>query len=82
MATITFQMADKDVARLLKHLLGSGAEPGLVLITVRLRRRVRQEDGGMDLIWEVETLPDNGGIYPMLLEGGQDEKGIHNNQGE
>lgn len=79
MATITFQMIDKDVARLLRHLLDSGAEPGL-MITVRLRRRPKQEDGRMDLIWEVEMLPDNGGIYRTLLEGGYDDEGIHNNQ--
>ena len=39
--------------------------------------------GSMELNprWEVESLPNNGGIYRMLLEGGQDEKGVHNNQG-
>jgi len=70
MATITFEMADKDVARLLKHLLDSGAEPSLLAVTVHLRRRPKQEDGRMDLIWEVQILPDDGGIYRMLLEGG------------
>lgn len=79
MATITFQMTDKDVARLLRHLLDSGAEPSL-MITVRLRRRPKQEDGRMDLIWEVEMLPDNGGIYRTLLEGGYGDEGIHDNQ--
>ena len=81
MATITFQMADKDMARLLRHLLDSGAEPGLLMIAVRLRRQSKQEDGRMDLIWEVEMLPDNGGIYRMLLEGGYGDEGIHDNQG-
>ena len=73
-------MADKDVARLLRHLLDSGASPGLLMIAVRLRRRPRQEDGRMDLIWEVEMLPDNGEIYQILLEGRQSEKDIHHNQ--
>ena len=77
---ITFQMADKDVARLLRHLLDSSASPGLLMITVRLKRGPRREDGRMDLIWEVQMLPDDGGIYRMLLEGGYGNGGIHNNQ--
>lgn len=36
----------------------------------------------LNLRWEVESLPHNGGIYRMLMEGGQDEEGIHNNSGE
>ncbi|MFC1999967.1 hypothetical protein ACFLXE_04320 [Chloroflexota bacterium] len=31
--------------------------------------------------WKLESLPNNGGIYRMLLEGGQDGKGAHDNQG-
>ena len=31
--------------------------------------------------WEVESLPNNGGIYKILLQGGQNEKGTHDNQG-
>lgn len=34
-----------------------------------------------NLRWEVESLPNNGGIYRILLEGGQSEKGVHDNQG-
>jgi hypothetical protein len=30
--------------------------------------------------WEVESLPNNGGIYRMLLQGGKNED-VHNNQG-
>jgi hypothetical protein len=30
--------------------------------------------------WEVQSLPNNGGIYRILLEGGKNE-GVHNNQG-
>ena len=30
--------------------------------------------------WEVESLPNNGGIYRILLEGGKNE-GVNNNQG-
>ena len=43
-----------------------------------------QQGGSMEpnLQWEVEALPDNGGIYRILLEGGQHEEGIHYNQGE
>ncbi len=40
------------------------------------------EQGGSvepNVQWEVEPLPNNGGIYRILLEGGQDE-GVHDNQ--
>ena len=30
---------------------------------------------------ELESLPNNGGIYKILLKGGQDEKGHHHNPG-
>jgi hypothetical protein len=42
-----------------------------------------QRGGSLEpnLRWEMESLPNNGGIYRMLLEGGQDGKGVHNNQG-
>ena len=80
MATVTFQMADKDMARLIRHLLDSGAKPSLLMIAVRLRRQSKQEHERMDLVWEVEMLPDNGGIYRMLLEGGYGDEGIHDNQ--
>lgn len=82
MTKITFQMAGKDVARLLRYLLDSGAEPGLLMISVRLRRGPQQQDGRMDLIWEVEMLPDNGGIYRTLLEGGSGHEGIHDSQSQ
>jgi len=81
MATITFQMADKDVVRLLSYLLHSGAGSGMLMVDVRFRRQPKQEDGRMDLIWEVDLLPDNGGIYRKLLHGGQGEKGVYDNQG-
>ena len=32
--------------------------------------------------WEVASLPDNGGIYRIILKGGQNEKSAHNNPGE
>lgn len=35
-----------------------------------------------DLRWEVESLPNNGGIYRILLRGGKNEESCHNNQGE
>ena len=81
MATVTFQMADKDVARLLRYLFDSGAEPG-VRIAIHFTRRPRQGDGPMNLAWEVEMLPNNSGIYKILLKGGQDEEGIHDDQGQ
>ena len=79
MATVTFQMNDKDLAGLLKSLFDLGAEARIQVI-VHLRRRPKQTDRPMELVWEVEMLPDNGGIYRILLEGGQSEEDIHNNQ--
>ena len=79
MATVTFQMTDKDLAGLLKSLFDLGGEARMQVI-VHLRRRPKQTDRPMELVWEVEMLPDNGGIYRILLEGGQDEKDIHDNQ--
>ncbi|MFC1965000.1 hypothetical protein ACFLWG_03245 [Chloroflexota bacterium] len=32
--------------------------------------------------WEVEDLVDGGGIYRIILKGGQDEKSAHNNPSE
>jgi hypothetical protein len=42
-----------------------------------------QQGGSMEpkLRWEVESLPNNGGVYRILLKGGQGGKGIHDNQG-
>jgi hypothetical protein len=40
-----------------------------------------QQGGSMQppIDWQVEMLPNNGSIYRMLLEGGQDGKGVHDN---
>jgi len=78
MATVTFQMTDKDLAGLLRSLFDLGAE-AKVQVMIHLRRRPKQTDRPMNLVWEVEMLPDNGGIYRSLLEGEQSEKDIHNN---
>jgi uncharacterized protein YihD (DUF1040 family) len=32
--------------------------------------------------WEVESLSDNGGIYRIILKGGQNEKSAHHNSSE
>lgn len=42
------------------------------------------QGGSMErnLHWEVESLPNNGGIYKILLTGGENEEGFHNNQGK
>jgi len=34
------------------------------------------------LKWEVESLPNNGGIYQILLKGGKNEKSFHNHSGK
>jgi len=53
---------------LLDYLTGSIAEPE-VMVRVRLVHR-RAEPQPPRIVWEVEVLPDNGGIYRKLLEGG------------
>ena len=79
MATVTLQMTDKDLVGFLRSLFDLGAE-ARVQIMVHLKRRPKQTDRPMELVWEVEMLPDNGGIYQILLEGRQSEKDIHHNQ--
>lgn len=79
MATVTFQIMDKDLARLLGSLFGLGTE-ARVEVMVHLRRRPKQTDRPMDLVWDVEMMPDNGSVYRLLLEGSKDE-GSHENQG-
>jgi hypothetical protein len=41
-----------------------------------------QQGGSLEpnVRWEVESLPNNGGIYRILLKEGKNE-GVHNNQG-
>ena len=73
MATVTFRMNDKDLAGLLRSLFDLGVE-ARIQVMVHLRRRPKQTDRPMELVWEVEMLPDNGGIYRSLLEGEQSEK--------
>jgi hypothetical protein len=70
---------DKDLARLLGSLFGLGTE-ARVEVMVHLRRRPKQTDRPMDLVWDVEMMPDNGSVYRLLLEGSKDE-GSHENQG-
>ena len=82
MATITFEMADKDVETLLRRLAESSGEP-IIWVRVRLAHRARGEHQPISLIWEVEMIPNNGGVYRMLLEGGQHEQeGSYNHSGE
>lgn len=72
MATITFEMAKNDVARFLSYFAECSGEP-TIRVRVRLARRARDEHQTINLVWELEMLQDNGGIYRILLEGGQDE---------
>lgn len=43
-----------------------------------------QQGGSIEpeLKWEKESLPNNGGIYKMLLRGGEHEESVHDRQGE
>ena len=40
-----------------------------------------QQEGSIEpnVRWEVESLPNNGGMYRIILKGGQNEKSAHNN---
>ena len=78
MATVTFQMTDKDITGLLRSLFDLGAE-AKVQVMVHLRRRPKQTDRPMDLVWDVEIMPDNGVIYRLLLERDKGED-THENQ--
>ena len=79
MATVMFQMTDKDLAELLRSVFDLGAE-AKVQVMVHLRRRPKQPDRPMGLVWDVEMMPDNGGVYRLLLDGGKDG-GSHENHG-
>jgi hypothetical protein len=72
MATLTFQITNKDLAGLLKSLFDLGSEPK-VQVMVHLRRRPRQTDLPINLVWEVEIMSDNGGVYGLLLGGDKEE---------
>ncbi len=80
MATITFEIANKDIARLLTCLSESDTE-STISVRIRMARRRKGEYGPIELVWQVKFLPDNGGIYRILMEGGQDEKGIYDYKG-
>jgi len=48
----------------------------------RLMERGKNEVAQPELAWEVESHPNNSGIYRMLLRGGQeDEEGHHHSEG-
>jgi hypothetical protein len=47
-------------------------------IAIKLKKSV--ENGVIQ--WEIESLPNNGGVYRILLEGGRDEESVDYNQGE
>lgn len=80
MAIVTLQMTDKDLAGFLRSLFDLGAE-ARVQIMIHLKRRPKQADLPMELVWEVEVLPSNGDIYRNLLEEGDSNEDLHGNQG-
>jgi hypothetical protein len=81
MVRAIIEMPSHVAAALLRCFSESTGEQ-VILIRVRLVRRKVGEDEPLALVWEVEMLPNNGGIYKILLKGGRDEKGVHNNQGQ
>ena len=56
--------------------------PSCHWIAVFDRAWARGEHGSLSVVWEFESLPNNGGIYQILLQGDQNEKSVHDNQGE
>ena len=77
---ITLDVPTRVAQELLGYITDSSPESELV-VTVRLVQR-RGRPQPPHIVWEVELLPSNGGIYRMLLERGANEKGIHYYQGE
>ncbi len=65
---VIFDVPTELAKGLLSHIASSVTEPE-VIVKVRLLRR-RDESVSPHIVWEVEFLPNNGGIYRRLLEGG------------
>jgi hypothetical protein len=63
-----FDIPTKVAERLLGYIAEGSTEPEIV-VKVRLVHR-REEPQAPHVLWEVEFLPNNSGIYRMLLEGG------------
>jgi hypothetical protein len=73
-------------ARLVKALKSYGAKKGTraggeepAEVDAMLFFSWLEEVGSMEppVKWDIESLPDNGGIYRMLLQGEHDEQGTH-----
>lgn len=65
---VVFDIPTKVAKRLLSYIAEGSTEPE-VIVKVRLVHR-REEPQAPHILWEVEFLPNNSGIYRMLLEGG------------
>lgn len=65
---VIFDIPTKVAKRLLSYIDEGNTEPE-VIVKVRLVHR-REEPQAPQILWEVEFLPNNDGIYRMLLEGG------------
>lgn len=65
---VIFDIPTRVAERLLGYISESSPESE-VIVKVRLVQR-RGELRSPHIVWEIEVLPSNGGIYKMLLEGG------------
>ena len=65
---VIFDIPAKVARGFLYHLADTKTEPEII-VKVRLARQ-RGEAQSPDIVWQVEFLPNNGGIYGRLLEGG------------
>lgn len=65
---IVIDLTTKIAKEILDYIAEGSAEPEVV-IKVRLAPK-RGEPQSLPIVWEVEFLPNNGGIYRSLLKGG------------
>lgn len=66
---VILEIPTKFVKAFLDYIAQGSTEPEVV-VKVRLVHK-RGDVQPPHILWEVEFLPNNGGIYKMLLEGGR-----------
>lgn len=66
---LIFDISTKVAKGILDYIAESSTEPE-VIVKIRLLHRTGKPQAP-HILWELEFLPNNGGIYKMLLEGGR-----------
>ena len=77
---ITFDIPSRLTQRFLDYITDPGPKCEII-INVRLRQR-RGESQPPHVVWEVEPLPNNGGIYRLLLKEAKNHESQGNIAGE